>query len=223
MGRGSLSAHPFITSYWLVDLDRCQENERGVVPTVKNRHRETAQDGHAHTQKSQACAPLGELPRTDRGPAYVVVIWKSKISLRDTTDSWHAGLESPHNYSLVRGLHKQNTKGNEVPNEIGVAVAALVLAATGQTSVVPHVDSNGVVSWTARIDAATVRTFNAADSSDGGPGALQTLNQWLDTYLGRVAWCKYGWRYRTEDNNYIEELRDGELVVLGVCRQSTHL
>ena len=102
------------------------------------------------------------------------------------------------------------------------ALASLTLAVTAAAEepsvILPHVDPGGIVSWTATIDAATVKTFVDAGGGANQEGQqTQALGRWLDEHLAAVSWCKQGWRYRTENPAYIEELEDGRLRVLGVC------
>lgn len=86
------------------------------------------------------------------------------------------------------------------------------------SAILPHVDAGGVVSWTATIDAVTVKTFvDAGGRGNRESTQTQALARWLDEHLAAVTWCKQGWRYRTENPEYIEELEDGRLRVLGIC------
>ena len=103
-----------------------------------------------------------------------------------------------------------------------IALASLTLAFTAAAKepsvILPHVDPGGIVSWTAMIDAATVKTFvDAGGGNDREGRQTQALGRWLDEHLAAVRWCKQGWRYRTENRAYIEELEDGRLRVLGIC------
>jgi len=103
---------------------------------------------------------------------------------------------------------------------IALAVLGLPFTASAKepSVILPHVDAGGTVSWTAMIDAATVKTFVDAGGGTNREGRqTQALGRWLDEHLAAVSWCKQGWRFRTEDPKYIEEFGDGRLRVLGIC------
>lgn len=98
--------------------------------------------------------------------------------------------------------------------------------AQNRHTVIPHVDEDGGVTWTATIDATTAKGFeNAGTRSDGSYYydyhnlPLVALSSWLDNTLSSVGWCPYGWYYLVEDPKYIEKLSDGQLRVKGRCRK----
>lgn len=101
-----------------------------------------------------------------------------------------------------------------------IALGTLLLAFNANAAppwIVPHLEKSGVVTWTATIDAATVGNFKVGDDGRGNQ-ARQALNEWLDQHISQLSWCKYGWRYRTEEpEKYIEDLGNEGLRVLGVC------
>ena len=109
---------------------------------------------------------------------------------------------------------------------IGLASLALAFRAIAQdTSVIlPHVDAGGLVSWTATIDATTVKRFvDTGEVIDGGVRQREALNHWLDDRLAAVPWCGHGWHYRLEEKDkYIEPLDDGRLRVRGICNAASH-
>jgi len=114
----------------------------------------------------------------------------------------------------------------------GVMLAAIFLRVNAEAQdqqhlVVPHLEADGTITWVATIDAITVRSFEKRDTSgtdrqkqfNSLSGLQEALNHWLDEKLLRVPWCVSGWYYLVEDPNYIEELSDGGMRVLGACRK----
>jgi len=103
-----------------------------------------------------------------------------------------------------------------------VAPVALTARADEEASkIIPHVEANGDITWIATIDAATVSRFKGEANSpeDHGEGHMHALERWLTERLKNAPWCIGTWGYRGNLPNYIEELPDGELRVLGRCQQ----
>lgn len=91
------------------------------------------------------------------------------------------------------------------------------------SSLTPRIEADNSISWTARIDAATVRTIMSARVEPDRRGGLASpeinaLNAWLDGRLAAVPWCANGWHYLTNP----EKLPDGGIRVKGACRKSAH-
>lgn len=104
---------------------------------------------------------------------------------------------------------------------LGVSLLAFIALAKSPW-IVPHVETNGVITWTATIDAANVEKFKVDDDVSGSQ-ARRALEAWLTQHLAEVSWCKYGWRYRYEkQDEYIEDLGKDGLRVLGVCKTPDH-
>jgi hypothetical protein len=86
--------------------------------------------------------------------------------------------------------------------EMRIAFAAAALAfsvwAQADSPIEPHVDAGGVVSWTATIDAETVKGFidTASGAVEENSPRIAALGRWLDTQLAAVSWCKHGWMYQ---------------------------
>lgn len=106
---------------------------------------------------------------------------------------------------------------------------AIIVGASAQAqepcSIIPHVESDGSVSWIATVDAETVKSFDDAynggndsyDRLESSPPAA--LNKLLDEKLSDVPWCSNGWYYRVDSPLYIEPLSDGGIRVKGGCRK----
>ena len=93
-----------------------------------------------------------------------------------------------------------------------VALICFGAAIAGETlPIAPHLDSDGTISWVARIDRKTAHQIEATNPSN----VAQALNAWLDNQLMTKAWCRHDWFFKTEP----EVLANGELTVRGVCRR----
>jgi hypothetical protein len=107
---------------------------------------------------------------------------------------------------------------------LALAVVTLSVSAQGpaSSSVVPHVEADSSISWTATIDADTVRTIMGAGEGDERERGVRSpemiaINRWLDEQLAAVPWCPNKWYYLTDP----EPLSDGSIRVKGACRKSS--
>jgi hypothetical protein len=113
---------------------------------------------------------------------------------------------------------------------MGIRHWRLVIALTGiaqvvaqeTSTIIPHVDSDGAISWVANIDPITTQGLlaKAGDGSNSTFRGSQALGDWLDAKLAQTGWCRHGWYFLTADSNYIEELSNKGIRVKGKCRTS---